>query len=319
VSTPEVDSAPASVGSVRRPCDDREVVDWDLMRFFLAVHRSGSMTAAAKLLGVDQTTVSRRIAALTQIAGVRLLERTPRGYELTEAGRAVAEHAGAAEESLLAAERHLAGRDERLEGPVCVTATETLSTRLLQALAGFRAVHPLVELDLVVTTRTLNLGRREADIALRMARPTEAELVVRHVADVALALYASQTYLRIRGTPKEGRLEGHDVLFFDQNVGLAHDERLLRAVNGGRMVFRTNGTLSLTGAAVAGLGIAALPCVLGDAEPILVRLGGPLTEVEVWLAAHREVKKAARMRAVYDYLAAFFRDLRPALAGRARN
>jgi DNA-binding transcriptional LysR family regulator len=300
-------------------CENCGVVDWDLMRFFLAVCRSGSMTAAAKLLGVDQTTVSRRIAALEQTAGTRLLERTPRGYEPTDAGRTIAAHAAAADEALLAAERHWTGRDERLEGRVCVTATETLSTRLLQALAGFRSTHPAVDLDLVVTTRTLNLARREADIALRMARPREEQLVARHVADVALALYASQPYLRTRGAPKPGHLDGHDVLFFSGDFAIANDDRLLVAIRGGRTVLRTNGTLSLTAAAVAGLGVAVLPCVLGDAEPALIRLGAPLSHVDAWLVAHRDVKKAKRIRAVYDYLGAFFRDLRPTLAGRSRS
>lgn len=250
---------------------------------------------------------------------MKLLRRTQRGYVITPAGHEILADLEVAESAFLAIERRVAGRDERLEGRVRVTSTETLSTHILRALSGFRARHPHVDIDYLATNRNLSLTRGETDVAVRVNKPKEQTLLARRIGDVGWAMYAAESYLRRRGTPTAGKLEGHDLLWFGDNMEVLNRNRRFRALtSGGSIVFRANGMMLLTSAAVAGLGVALLPCVIADAEPTLKRLDKPFKHGDMWLVTHRDARENARIRAVGSHLYETFRELRPALAGTGR-
>lgn len=295
------------------------MLNWEPLRYFVALRRAGSLAGAARALHVDQTTVGRRIAALEEEIGVKLLLRTQRGYRITPAGEAILADLEVAESAFTAIERRLSARDERLEGRVRVTSTETLSTHIIRALTEFRARHPHVDIDYLACTRNLSLTRAEADVAVRMGRPKEQTLVAQRIGDVGFAMYAAESYVRRRGTPPPGRLDGHDLLWFGEELEPLNRSRQFRALTaGGHIVLRTNGMMLLTSAAVAGLGVALLPCIIADAEPTLRRFGKPVKQGEIWLVTHRDARDSPRVRAVRNYLYATFRELRPALAGTGR-
>jgi molybdate transport repressor ModE-like protein len=168
--------------------------DWNEPRLVLAIHRAGSLTGAAKALGIDHSTAFRRLNAVEGQLGVRLFERLPGGaYEATAAGERMAAAAERMEDETLALDRDIAGRDRRLAGRLRVTSSETLAYReLTRHLAAFRKEHPGIVVELAIDNRVLSLSRREADIALRPIRPKEGDLWGRKLADVAWAVYGAK-------------------------------------------------------------------------------------------------------------------------------
>jgi len=287
------------------------MLDWDLLRYFVALHRAGSMTAAARALGVDQTTVGRRIASLEERVGAQLFRRTLSGHVPTAAADEILETALRAESAMEEVERRIAGHDARLEGVVRVTITDTMTTPVLQSIAGFRATHPRVEIDLLVTNQRMDLARGEADLAIRMARPREPRVVARRAGELAVALYASPTYLKRRRAVRPGQLDGHDVLQWGSSIPIARDPWVLASTAGGTVTMRANSALALAAAAVADLGVAVLPCLIGDAEPRLIRIGAAHAASDIWLAMHHDLRENARVRAVFDYLATALTSLSP--------
>lgn len=287
------------------------VLDWDQLRFISALRRARTLGGAARLLRVNKTTVMRRIAALEQALETRLFVRTAAGYALSPAGQEIAEDIERAEEAIFAIERRLKGRDAKVEGKVRLTCSETMSEHILGSLAEFRDRHPRLEVELVVTSRVLNLARREADLAVRMRRPEQAQLIGQKVAAIPLQLFASRRYLQLRGMPVPGQMEGHDVLTYDDELApLGQRPPVQAALRGGTFVFRTNGTLAMRAAIAAGLGVGVLPQHLGEGHPALVSLGPLRDATEIWLVTHRDVRSLSRVRAVRDHLAQSFRALR---------
>src|SRR5207248_1229647 len=249
------------------------MADWSDLRYFLELSRSGTLAAAARKLGVDYTTVGRRLAALEQDLGAKLFERTPEGLILTEAGESIRAAAEEMEEAALLVEQRALGADRKLAGVVRVATTEMLGQ--LVALPAVRALHerhPQIRVDLATGAARLDLSRREADVALRYVRPEGGELVSRRAGRVAQAAYASRGYLASHPRPLPGRgLAGHDA------VALTPPLHTARATIGGedfreaRVVVRVNNSLALRQAVVLGLGIGELPCILGDADRELRR------------------------------------------------
>src|SRR5260370_3209071 len=195
----------------KRKCIAMEWTDW---RYFLAAVRGGNLSAAARELGVNYTTVGRRLDALEQGLGPMRIQRTPDGLTLTRAGEAVKELCEKIEATALVIERRAAGQDRELGGTVRLTATETLAARfLIPAMAALRRRHPELEIALIPDYRILDLSRQHADLAMRNARPADPRLACRRVAGFAITLYASRAYLAARGKPRPGRgLAGHDLL-----------------------------------------------------------------------------------------------------------
>jgi DNA-binding transcriptional LysR family regulator len=292
------------------------MLDWDDLHSFLAVARHGSLSAAARALGVQQTTMGRRLAGLEARAGARLLLKTPRGYTLTPAGEAILGNVERIESETLAIERSITGRDARLEGIVRLTAVESLAVEIvLPALPALYRRHPGIALDLTTDTRNLSLTNREADIALRMGRLRQNDLAVRKLADIAFALYASEPYLAAHGVPDAANAAAHH-LVLNQAGMMEHPEMAWFAGTfpAARAALRTNSRYGQRDACRHGIGIACLARYLGDSAG-LVRLTPPAPPPlrELWMAVHNDTRHTPRIRAVTDFLAAALRESAPRL------
>ena len=179
---------------------------WDDVRFFLAVARAGNLSGAARALDVGHVTVGRRITLLEKRLGVILLNRTPDGFATTSAGDAVLRQCIAMENAALDIERLAAGRDSLMTGSVRVTSTEALAFQVVApAVASLRQAHPGLQVDLTVGVRSLDIARRDADLAVRFARPSTSDLVCRKLGEVGYSLYASERYLQKSETPRRGQ------------------------------------------------------------------------------------------------------------------
>lgn len=283
--------------------------DWNEPRLVLAVKRAESLTGAAKALGIDHSTVFRRLNALEDRLGVRLFERLPGGYyDATIAGARMASAAERMEDEALALDRDLTGRDYRPSGRLRVTSSETLAYRLLtRHLAHFRKVHTGIVVELIIDNRVLSLSRREADIALRPMRPKEGDLWGRKLADVAWTLYGVRAYLDANGgalSAPEQALDRHTLIGWEEStVGIQAADWLNRRAPVEAFAYRTNSLVNQYIAAKAGIGLALLPCYLGEGDDDLVRaLPDPVPELagELWIVTHADLKKTARVRAFFD-------------------
>lgn len=294
------------------------MLDWDDLRTFLLVARHGTLSAAARASGVHQPTMGRRLAALERRAGVRLLQKTPHGYTPTAAGEAILGNVERIEAEALAAERRVTGRDVRLEGVVRVTSVESIAAEILMpALAELRQREPRISVELLADTRSLNLSRREADIAVRVARLEQHDLAVRRIGMIGYGLYAAPAYLAARGRPDfAAGGEGHDVILTqDELMGLPEMAWLAGCLPRAAPALRSNTRYVQREAARAGLGLACLARYLGDAGG-LVRLEPPVAPPrrELWLAVHTDIRHMPRIRAVTEALAAGVRARADVLA-----
>ncbi len=283
-------------------------MDWDDLRSFQAIARHGSLSAAARALGVRQSTMGRRLAALEQRLGHKLLLRTPGGYLPTPAGEAILGNVERIEHETEAIDRLLSGQDVRLEGKVRITSVESLAVEVLMPLlARFAALHPGIELELLAEYRTLSLARREADMALRLSRPTREDLAARKVGDLAFAFYAAPSYLERHGMPDAaGRGEGHRLILNPAELMPSTPEvgHLAALYPRAHVGFRTASRFAHRAACRAGIGIACLARYLGDGTE-LVRLDPPSSPPgrEVWLAVHADMRHMPRIRLLADFLA----------------
>ncbi len=287
---------------------------WDDLRVFLAAHRGRSHAAAARLLGVDATTVGRRLSALESALGARLFDRTREGLSLTREGARVLSMAEHIEERFLGLEREVGGSDVRLEGLLRLTAGEGLmSLVLVPHLLEFREKHPGIDLELRTDSRPLDLARREADVAVRLFRPREEALVVRRLGSLPYGLYASEAYLAHRGHPRTQReLSRHDFVTFDPSLDSVPEMRWLRRhAPGARYAVRTNSTSAILAACASGQGLAAVATAFASANPRLVRVlpGAKLPTREAWSAVHQDLRGNARVRALLSWLVDLFARL----------
>ena len=285
----------------------KPTLSWDDLRIFLAVQRRSSHGGAARLLGVDPSTVGRRIAVLEAALGARVFDRTPTGVALTAEGGALLSRATRMEAEALALERELAGADARVTGTARLTASDGLvHYLLLPALDELRRTHPGLTLDLRPEARSLDLARREADIAIRLVRPRSSSLVARRCGRLRQGLYASQSYLARRGTPRSpADLEHHDFVGFDASLDdLPQAKWLGRMVREPRWTLRASTTTPQVLACVQGAGLAVLSTFIAAREPRLVPVLASLhpPDREVWLVVHQDLRKTARIAAVLEWL-----------------
>jgi DNA-binding transcriptional LysR family regulator len=296
------------------------VFDWDHLRFFLAIARSRSLSAAARQLKVQQSTVGRRLAALEAEMDARLFDRTPDGYLPTSAGEALLGRAERIEEETLSAERELLGRESRVAGVVRMTSAEAFGNGVVVPLLGqLRLEEPEILVELVASNAALSLTRREADLALRLGRPQQPLLYIRRLGEVVNGLYGAREYLARRGRPRTLELGDHDVVLFDGALESARHPMTWfgQRARGGRPTARLNSSYGIAAAVQAGLGIGALPCWLGDATPGLERvLPAEVLAQELWLVVHRDLRHVARVRAVSEFFARELRRAAPRLLGR---
>lgn len=294
--------------------------DWNDLRLILAIMRNGSLTGAAKDLGVNHSTAFRRLGALEERIGVRLFERMPGGiYAPTAAGGRSAAAAEVVETEMAALDREIAGRDHRLTGRLRVTSSETFAYRLLTGqIAQFRAKQPGIAVELILDNRVLSLSRREADIALRVTRPREGDLYGRKLSDIGWTAYGSPDLLA-EGAAWEELLKTGPVIGWEEGTAdITAAEWLAREVPPEAIVYRSNSVLNQFHAARAGVGLAVLPCYLGDPEPALTRaVATPLKELtrELWIVTHADLKRTARVRAFFDVVVDGLAGQRSLLAG----
>jgi DNA-binding transcriptional LysR family regulator len=281
------------------------MLDWDDLRFFLAVARRGSLSAAAKELRVTQSTVGRRLATLEVRLGARLLNRTPDGYVPTLAGQSILGQVEALEAGVLGVERQVGGRDEELAGTVSVTSLDVLASHVLvPCFAALHSKHPDIEVDLLADTTRVSLAMRETDIAVRLTRSEQHDLVVRRIGYLAFGLYASAAYLMQHDGPGfEDGCPGHRlVTHLDDRENLPQAGWLARLAPRARVVLRSNSYQTQFEAAVAGEGMACLARFQADTDMRLQRLEAPITApvTDIWLAVHGDNRHTPRIRVVLD-------------------
>jgi DNA-binding transcriptional LysR family regulator len=288
-----------------------DMLDWTLIRSFLAVAEAGSLSAAARATGISQPTLGRHVQAIEAALEVSLFTRTAQGQTLTEAGQALlpasrAMQAAAAELSLTA-KSHASG----IEGTVRITASRVVSHVVLPPiLAQLRQEEPGIQIDLVPSDTTENLLFGEADIALRMYRPTQPDLVARHVGDLALGLYAAKTYLDRKGRPTSAQ----DLMTLDF-IGQDRMDQIIRVmaqlgmtVTRSFFPVRCDDPLTYVELIRAGSGLGGILRRLGDGDPLLERIDliPDLPSLPVWLTAAPRLRQSPRLRRVWDALAAGF-------------
>ncbi|MGF1466162.1 MAG: LysR family transcriptional regulator [Sandaracinaceae bacterium] len=286
---------------------------WDDLRYVLAVARGGTLSRAASQLGVNHSTVSRRLGALAEQLGVRLFDRGSAGYVPTPAGRDLIEVAERVEEDILALEGRILGRDAELRGVVRFTSIDAFIWILADDLSRFRRRFPQVELEVSADFAPRDLSRREADVALRASNGPPEHLVGRRVGRLEFAVYGAACLA-------EG---GADLatlpwVCWDDAADAALEQAWIRRhVPHAPIAARVDSTVSLVSAVRAGLGVGFLACALGDADPKLRRLR-PIEEgfgMDLWLLTDRQLRGTARIRAFLDHLAEALAHKAPAFAG----
>ncbi|HEY6123858.1 MAG TPA: LysR family transcriptional regulator [Steroidobacteraceae bacterium] len=275
-----------------------EVADLPLI---LALSRERTLAGAAERLDVDLSTVFRRLNTLEKRLRVRLFDRSARGYQLTPAGERAASAAERVETELLALDRDISGRDQQLSGVLRVTASETLSHAVLPRLfARFQEIHPRIQIVLTIDNRVLDLGRREADVALRVRRPTDPALFGRRLTGIAWAFYGpAGDGPNLRRDGGSFKFAHHSVIGWDEPSRIVVGDWLGANVPADRIGYRSNSLVNQLKAVRAGIGIALLPCYLADAEDGVRRISGVLPDLasELWIVTHQDLKNTARIRA----------------------
>jgi DNA-binding transcriptional LysR family regulator len=284
---------------------------WDDVRFFLAVARTGSLSGAARALDVGHVTVGRRISLLERRLGVSLLNRTPDGFAATAAGEAILRQCIAMENAALDLERIAAGRDSLAAGSIRLTATEALAHRVIApAIAELRKSHPDLQVDLAVGVRSLDIARREADLAVRVGRPSGPGLVSRKLGEVGYSLYASRSYFAKHRIPQRGKgLAECDLITFTGAPAATSPFFMNESLEGARIALRCNNPLIQLQAAANGIGIAELACFLADDCADLVRIWSdePPALRSVWLVMHEDLRRSARIRVASSAIVDAFR------------
>lgn len=290
----------------------------DDLRLFLAVMREGNMLAAARRMGVDHSTVARRLTAMEATLGARLFDRSPRGVTPTPGAFALVAHAERIESELLAAAASVAGRDREVEGTVRLATPEAFGAHLVAPrIAALRQSHPRLVLELASESRAASLSKREADIAVMLTPPPRGRLVARKLADYRLGLYASRDYLDRRGAPQgRGDLSAHDfVSYIEELAGFPEMIALDQILPGASISFRSSSSAAQHAAVVAGMGLGVLHVFAAGDDARLVRLLPDQVEVwrSYWLVMHADLQKLPRVRAVVEFLDESLRVMRDRL------
>ena len=286
-------------------------MQWEDVRYFLALAVEGSLSGAARALKVEHSTVGRRVETLEAALELRLFDRLARGWQLTADGEAMLRLAERMQEEAFAFERAALGAAS-LRGTVRMSAPPSVASLfLVPQIAARRERWSGIELEIVGEMRDVNLSQREADLALRMGRPQQSGLVVRALGKIGFGLYAEASYA-------QRREEEWEFLGFDESLRQApHQQWLENYAGRRRFALRSNDLVALQGAARTGLGIACLPHyhARGDTAlvPIPVQPGPPSREA--WLVLHADVRRSPRVRAIADLVSEIFTDAKELLAG----
>jgi DNA-binding transcriptional LysR family regulator len=290
--------------------------NWDDLRVFQILAREGTLSTAAKALGVSHPTVARRVQALEQQIGARLFERLPDRFVPTSAGEELLADTEAMEKAALSIHRRSAGLSDTVSGGVRLSAGAAMAVLVARHLPWLRARLQQIEFEVIASHTLANLSRREADLLIRDQVPELAGIVTRKLCRVAYAIYAKHDFALTRTTmPALAELPW---IGFDDDHSYMPGQHWLHGQLGRRPEIRVNNWLVMHDAVRVGAGLAVLPCYLGDQDPALRRVGGMLAEVsaEQWLLVHRDLRALPRVRAVMDALVELFQRHRSVLEGR---
>jgi DNA-binding transcriptional LysR family regulator len=293
-------------------------LNWDDLRFALAVASGGSLAAGGRLLGVNHTTVLRRMAALEKRLGAQLFERLPSGYALTPRGEELVEAARGIEQTVNRLETRLAGADLSVSGTIRVTTTDTLMVSLLPDILGeLKAVHPGIEMEVTTSNLFLNLTRREADVAIRPADDPPPTLFGRRICSVGFAVFG-----------RRGSLPGADLTITelalrpwivpdDSLSATAAARWIATELPSANITARADSLVAMASPAETGLGLAALPCYLGDRSSKLMRFSAPVPAMQtgLWLLTHEHLRRTARIRTFMEFVGAALAKKRKVIEG----
>jgi DNA-binding transcriptional LysR family regulator len=293
------------------PAPDAADIGWDLYRTLLGVLQEGSLSAASRALGITQPTVGRHVAALERAFAVPLFVRSPTGLVPTEAALALRGHAEAMASTAAALARTAASQGGAsaggVRGVVRITASDVVGVEVLPPIvAALREAHPALKVELVLTNRVQDLLRHEADIAVRMTPPKQAQLVARRIGAIELGLHARDDYLARHGTPR--RLEdlaGHAVVGYDRETAFVRSAgKALQGVRREMFSLRSDSDIAQLALIRAGAGIGICQAPIGRRDPRLVRvLPRALSlKLETWITMHEDLRHSARCRVAFDAL-----------------
>lgn len=282
-------------------------IGWELYRTFLGVLREGSLSGAARALGITQPTAGRHVAALERSLGLALFTRSPSGLLPTEAALALREHAETMHSTAAALRRVAESQGEGVKGTVRISASEVVGVEVLPPIvAALRQAHPELKVELVLSNRIQDLLRQEADIAVRMTQPKQDVLLARRVGDVVVGLHARRDYLERHGTPKSvADLAAHTLIGYDQETAFLRAARkrlpvLARAV----FALRSDSDLGQLALLRAGCGIGLCQVGVAKRDPALVRLlpRQVAFKLDTWVTMHGDLRNSPRCRVTFDAL-----------------
>lgn len=288
------------------------IMEWDDLQTFLAIAREGSLSAAARALKTTQPTMGRRLQAMESRIGARLLERHPRGYVLTSLGEMVLGNVERIEAEVISTERAISGKDIALEGIVRVTCVDIISSRILvPAIAKMQCSHPKITIELNTDARTLNLNRREADIAVRLARFEGNDLIVKKLGNIASGFFASREYIERFGMPNQENSQNHSIINVLEDQNHLPEARAMReSFPHARVAILTNSRETMVSAAKNNIGICCIGRERAFEEANLIEIPAPVAiePREIWLGVHKDLRHMPRIRAVIDAISAGFQE-----------
>lgn len=292
---------------------DKTDPGWELYRSFLAVMREGSLSGAARALGMTQPSLGRHMRELEETLGVSLFARSPQGLSPTDLAHELVPHAQAMASASSALRRAATTRQDTIAGVVRITASEVIGAEVLPPmLAAFRQQHPGIVIELSLSNQAEDLLRRDADIAIRMVRPTQDALVARHVGKITLSFFAHKRYIEANGRPRTmADLTKHALIGFD------HETPYIRSMRPAGLPYtrehfalRTDSDLAALAAIRAGYGIGVCQTGIGRRDPALVQLFADsfTLNMDTWVVMHEDLRRSTRTRALYDHLATAMSD-----------
>jgi DNA-binding transcriptional LysR family regulator len=284
-----------------------EEPSWELYRSFLAVFREGSLSSAARALGLTQPTTGRHIDELEAALGASLFTRSPSGLRPTAVAAALVPHVEAMASAAGALRRTASGEAVEERGAVRITASEMIGVEVLPpAIASFREAHPRIDVELVLSNRTADLLRREADIAVRNVRPTQATLVARKIGTMRVALHAHPRYLQAHGMPRSVEaLRTHAIIGFDSGPTVRGLPETALPITRDLFAFRCDSDLGQYAALKSGLGIGMCQVGIGKRDGLVPLLRDVVGfDLGVWLVMHKDAKASRRVRLLFEHLVA---------------
>jgi len=287
--------------------------NWDDVRIFLAVARQGGLTSAATILGINHSTVARRLSALENGLRTKLVIRTPAGAVLTSAGQQFLAHAEGIEREALAAEQHVYSADGTISGKVRLATREAFGAWLVAPRINLlRRRHPDLKLDLIAEARNISLLKRDADITVSLHYPSQGRLIVQKLTDYRLGLFASRGYLREYGAIRRVEdLKERDVIWYvDEFVDMEEQRYMQHIIANSRQSFCSTNILAQHAAMTSGMGVGIIPVYHASQDPALVRiLPNDVEEMRTyWLSVHPEAQNLPNVRAVIDFLGEVVRE-----------